>query len=337
VKKLCIYHRIDLDGQCSAAIVRRRFHDVELHGWNYGDQIPWEKIEDADEVILVDVSFPPVEMCRLPPGSVWIDHHKTAIESMGDAGKAISGTRRDGTAACELSWEYYFPDEPMPRAVWLIGRWDVWAWKGLPERNEIEAFQFGMQSVDTRPEQDIWRKLFTLPFKIFDIVETGKSILRYRDRNYSETAKLAFETFLSWQIGPDLHAAKFLALNAGGGSTVFDSVWADHPDCVAKLSFFWTGERWTVSLYSDRGFDCSTVAKAHAGGGHAGAAGFQCRELPFSLHAVTEEPKDLPGHEEGLPAPEAELELILKSQNALMEAQFDREIDASLPGKGEGR
>jgi nanoRNase/pAp phosphatase (c-di-AMP/oligoRNAs hydrolase) len=35
-----------------------------------------------------------------------------------------------------------------------------------------------------------------------------------------------------------------------------------------------------VSLYSEK-VDVSIIAKNHGGGGHAGAAGFICRDLPF--------------------------------------------------------
>ena len=90
-------------------------------------------------------------------------------------------------------------------------------------------------------------------------------------------ARLAFETTL------DGH--QVLALNTYKGSERFDEIWAAHPDCVAMVPFLWRGDvrKWEVSLYSDRGFDCAAIAKAHRGGGHAGAAGFQCNALPFDL------------------------------------------------------
>lgn len=301
MKRLCIYHRVDLDGQCSAAIVARRYPDVELFGWNYGDTIPWDRIEEADEVVLVDVSFQPWgKMERLadiasgddrgPVDIIWIDHHKTAIEGHEDC-LYFGGTRQIGQAACELTWKYYFPDEPMPRAVHLLGRWDVWAWPDMPERDEIEAFQFGMRSEKTGPEQHIWAEILSGRFddERERITDAGRSILSYRDQQNARLAKSAFETLIEEPFIcpktslPLVKMHRVLAVNAGGGSTVLDSVWAEHPDCVAMLMFFWAGRHWTYSLYSDRGFDCSVVAKARGGGGHAGAAGFQCDELPFEL------------------------------------------------------
>lgn len=281
MNRLCIYHRIDLDGQCSAAIVRRKYPDAELFGWNYGDEIPWGLLEDCDEVILVDVSFGPYVMLGLETGLrknrnvVWIDHHKSAIADAERGYANFPGIRRDGTAACELTWEFFFPDQVMPMTVWMLGRWDVWAWPNLDLRDEIEAFQFGLRSVDTRPENDeIWKPLLDGDSWYGAYINTGKAIISYRNQQNERLSRSSFET--------EIDGHRVLALNAGGGSTTFDPVWKDHPDCVAMLSFFWTGTKWTCSLYSDRGFDCSNIAKNHGGGGHAGAAGFQCAELPFA-------------------------------------------------------
>lgn len=41
---------------------------------------------------------------------------------------------------------------------------------------------------------------------------------------------------------------------------------------------------WNVSLYSTKPeIDCGAICKAFGGGGHKGAAGFQCKELPFII------------------------------------------------------
>ena len=50
------------------------------------------------------------------------------------------------------------------------------------------------------------------------------------------------------------------------------------------LSFIWRKGQWTVSLYSTKSdIDVSIIAKNYGGGGHKGASGFQCKELPFKL------------------------------------------------------
>ncbi|MDO5845105.1 MAG: DHHA1 domain-containing protein, partial [Methanocorpusculum sp.] len=47
------------------------------------------------------------------------------------------------------------------------------------------------------------------------------------------------------------------------------------------IPFVFDGEQYTVSLYSTT-VDVSEIAKSFGGGGHKGASGFQCAELPFA-------------------------------------------------------
>jgi len=118
MKTLCIYHRVDLDGWMSAAIVKRDFisKNPELHviinldnpernkvdvsvgitrdmnqnkvyntlymkGFQYGDPLP--VLEGYDQIILVDISLPietMVELYRkLNKDLIYIDHHAAKI------------------------------------------------------------------------------------------------------------------------------------------------------------------------------------------------------------------------------------------------------------------
>ena len=65
------------------------------------------------------------------------------------------------------------------------------------------------------------------------------------------------------------------------------------------MPFAWEPKinKWSVSLYSiDPNIDCGSIAKKHGGGGHPGAAGFQCDSLPFELTGVR--PEKLYGNED---------------------------------------
>lgn len=71
-----------------------------------------------------------------------------------------------------------------------------------------------------------------------------------------------------------------------GNSLVFDSVDSDTYDIMSV--FFFDGKQYTVSLYSTKKeIDVSEIAKKHGGGGHKGAAGFQCKELPFKAEGTS--------------------------------------------------
>lgn len=76
---------------------------------------------------------------------------------------------------------------------------------------------------------------------------------------------------------------RFLACNSHEldiRSQLFDG--AIKPHHQGLLGFTFTGKDWRVSLYQVPGGDedMGRIAKNHGGGGHRGAAGFRCVELP---------------------------------------------------------
>jgi len=284
---VCLYHKSDLDGRCSAAIVSMATgHKSKMIGWTYGDTVPWGDLEPLgwdDRVILVDLTLPPHDMVRLEAQTslAWIDHHKDAIERlildhpyMAD----VPGPRDPRYAACCLAWRYFFRGQKLPVAVDYIGAWDTWEWVDRSDRREIEAFQFGMRAMDTEPDEDVWRDLLKergTSLVVETVCRDGVAILQYRDCQNERIAKSAFETTLGGH--------KILSLNAGGGSELFDSVRGQHQGCVATAAFFWAGTAWKVSLRSIGDFDVAALARQFGGNGHPGAAGFTCEELPFRL------------------------------------------------------
>jgi len=293
---VCVYHRVDLDGQCSAAIVKKRYPEAELIGWNYGDEIPWDRLKGKD-VIMVDLAFQPndlmIELLDKAHSLVWIDHHKSAIkDAMDSMVDDLAGMRIVGYGACELTWKFFFPEKKMPQGVRLLGLYDTWKWKDEPkgEQERILNFQFGMRGVDdTTPTARCWDRLFRdTGFALDDLMIGGRYVRTYQQKQDEAKSKSAFETILVTDTIPstlhgEMQGSRVLALMGVKGSQAFDPVWEDHPDCQAMMAFEWRKGQWHVALYSDRGFDCGEVCKAFGGGGHKGAGGFQCATLPFDL------------------------------------------------------
>ena len=289
---LAVYHRSDLDGMCSGAIVKYKYPECELIGFDYGDEFPWDRVGPEDQVYMVDVALQPFdEMIALKDqaglGLVWIDHHKSTIKSELEyyekyqihARGCIDGIRKVGTAACELTWEFLFPDKPMPIAVKLLGRYDVWDHWARPN---VLPFQYGMRLLETRPDRSmgLWKQLFNGDIaRESEICETGYTIIRYRRQSDLRYCRLnAFET--------ELNGLKCIALNLGKpyiSSRAFEAVW-DPEKYDAMIGFCRKKGTWEVNLYTDKeGVDVSVIAKSKGGGGHEQAAGFQTEKLPFAL------------------------------------------------------
>ena len=271
----CFFHDSDLDGYCSAAIVKHRHPECELIGINYGREFPWDNLTIGETVFMVDFSLPGAQMVALAERTnlVWIDHHSSAIAAFKKAEIEFAGLQRIGVGACALVWEYLFPDKPLPYFIKLLSDWDVWR---HTDRN-CKPFQYGMRLWSHDPNDQVWGQLFADTSKeiLMHILDQGRSIVKYEEQsNAMRVEAAAFET--------DLEGLKCIACNQMmTNSTLFDSVW-DDSKYAAMISFGWRAGRWSVSLYSTKA-DVSKIAVKFGGGGHKHACGFVCDQLPFKL------------------------------------------------------
>jgi oligoribonuclease NrnB/cAMP/cGMP phosphodiesterase (DHH superfamily) len=279
---ICYYHRADLDGICSAAIVKKFDPDVQLIGVDYGDKHTPLPHAICERVYMVDFSLQPIErMVALVDlvgrdRFVWIDHHKSAIEEAKRVGlDMLRGIREVGLAGCELTWQY-FAGGPIPIAVKLLGRYDVW---DLNYSVNVLPFQYAMRMEAETPTSSIWEPLLNggaITRELRQMLEQGLAILRYvkaDDKKY--LAACGFSTTLD-----DLTA---IALNRLAGSQAFEGNY-DPTTHDLMIAFVRQNRRWKVSLFSTKPeVDCSALAKKYGGGGHKGAAGFVCDELPFEV------------------------------------------------------
>lgn len=295
---ICFYHR-DSDGRCAGAIVKYLFPETRMVSIDYKDDFPVDLIKPAEVVIIVDFGPEPetmrkvidkigiTEACNLPY-LVWIDHHKTTLEKYKGFkfypdGKEPAGIRRVGDSGCFLTWEYFRPNKPMPLIVRLVDDWDAWKHQMDPTTNYLQA---GLTTINADPNnQEFWANHLrdpTLPTEVMDdfqldllapILEKGKIITEQRE--ISNRGLVA-----EWGFPVDWEGLHFCALNFGKGSSkIFDSV-KDKYD--GFITFIWDGNKYTCSLYSDKpGIDVGMIALKYKGGGHRGAAGFTCKELPF--------------------------------------------------------
>jgi hypothetical protein len=162
-----------------------------------------------------------------------------------------------------------------PLAVRLLAEYDVWDHTD----HRTLPFQYGLRlEADTRPDnQELWKRLFEDKTLDDPWINDGEIVFQYIEKdNKKYWQACGFET--------ELDGLKCVAINRMlTNSQMFESVW-DPREYHAMLTFGWRKGQWMVSLYSDReDVDVGAIAKARGGGGHKGAAGFQCVVLPFTL------------------------------------------------------
>ncbi len=270
---LCYYHD-DLDGRCAAAIVLRAEGGGRFVAADYRKPIPLLPVATGETVVVVDYLPAPESMESLRRHAdrlIWIDHHASSLAN--DEYGGLEGRREDGRAACELTWEFFYPQQPVPRAVSLTADRDVWTWR---YGEETASFYEGMRLLPHHPEAPVWRKLLANNRSTMEtILRDGRVCRRYQLAVATEfIEKYGFETTLD---GYRCYAANLNLF----GSEVFGERFDRYAICVC---FVYDGNRYNVTLYSKHA-DVLPIAERYGGGGHRQAAGFSCDRLPFTVTA----------------------------------------------------
>lgn len=293
--KTIIIHHNDADGRCAAAIVGRSHFctdiDIEYIEADYAmlktsfcddliDRLDrlYESEPELTQVFVVDFSLPEtcVAVIRKLCKFVWIDHHASAKTYTYHDVAGLRDFTDKGRSGCELAWEYCFPGVNTPTIVKLIGDYDTWRLDCevlcKPLIVTLEAHQYA-------PTDVFWTDMLLSKSgdeeanAIDDIILAGVTMITYRDGYAAGMCKaFGFETEFE---GHTCFAANIFRL----GSMGFGDKMQKYDICIA---FAYDGKLFTVSLYSEKlEIDCSVICKKHGGGGHKGAAGFTCSELPF--------------------------------------------------------
>jgi len=285
----CIYHSIDLDGWCSAAIVKKwckeKEIDLKLFGWNYGDEFP--NIPENEKIVMVDVSFPIEIMEKYAKGSgwqfIWIDHHKSAIDDykkfIGDGESFCINYLDNKFAACELTWDYCFPKEPMPEFVRLLGRYDCFRHKGTNEEQKVLEFQYAARAnISNVDECYKWlEKSIKESFLTDRMISSGKEIYKYLCTEAKQSYKNGFPIEFVELIENNITTVrKFICVNKERFNPINFGINYHKDGYDGAACFHYANGTYNFSLYNDNGkADCSIIAKSLGGGGHKGAAGFR--------------------------------------------------------------
>jgi len=283
---MIIFHHNDLDGRCAAAIVNYH-HTVIKRGntdrikfveMDYHKPCPLEMIQKQDMVVIVDFSFKPDVFQQIRDRLehpikqiIWCDHHKTC-QAYPYSKDPILGQRdftEKGLSGCELTWQYFIGKD-MPLAVSLVGDYDSWR---LQQGARTFKFYEAMKLHDTNPAKPFWFAMFDKynGNLVENICQEGGLVIRYRDAYCDDIRKAySYETMLEGHKALVMNVCRF-------GSSAFGDAFDQYPICI---SYIHDGKKFIVSLYS-KTVDVGAIAQKFGGGGHAGAAGFTCMELPF--------------------------------------------------------
>lgn len=271
-----VFYHNDMDGKCAGAIVyqyhKNNNEKVECIPMDYTKEFPLDNINKNELIYIVDFSLQKEgdfkKLLEITSEVVWIDHHKTAIEKNKHL-YYLKGLRMDGTAGCQLTWEYFYNDRTIPHVVKLLADYDVWTYKFGEETSRLQS---GIQLYNTEPTSNNWETWLKGSYFPSDELKDGEVVLKYQEHlNKNIIERFMFTT--------TFEGYKAVCCNAGNfSSKLFDTVTEDYD---IMIPFVFDGKQWTVSLYTKKDIDVSEIAKKYGGGGHKKASGFVTKELLF--------------------------------------------------------
>jgi uncharacterized protein len=286
-KPLVIYHANCWDGFCAAWVARRALGEIEAVPAHYATEPP---NVTGRTVYLLDFSYPRQVMRRLLAQARWLvvlDHHKTAQAELDglvdefvmrpDLIANAPGSKLPliwfdmGKSGGRLAWEYFNrqhgpspSDVQIPKSPWLVDYTedrDLWR-HALPESEDINAalrsyplnFALWDEFHDAVGQREMFKR-------------EGKAIRRRERQIVTDHIRHARVIEMDGYRVPVVNATVMFSEIAGelAKGAPFGACYFDRFD----------GKRqW--SLRSDaEGVDVSAIAKAHGGGGHQHAAGFE--------------------------------------------------------------
>lgn len=285
IKRLGIYHSKDTDGHFSGAVLKYKYPDIELRGWDYKDEVPsFETMDGFDEIILIDVTFPFDILQELGTKTklTVIDHHvsfKKQVDNHLQVGHDVVTDNLkyitfeyiydDKLSACELGFKYYFGY--IPPIVELVGKYDTWRANGTDEWDTVVLpMKYYLYGKVNKPDdvKNYWFDKYSGDI-VDSMLEIGESIMEYeRKIDESKTNSYAFER--------EAYGLRALCINTNFMSSETMITKFDNSKHDVMIGFAYNGNNWGVSLRSvgDK-VDVSQIARERFGGGHKNASGFQ--------------------------------------------------------------
>jgi len=283
-KVLCLYHG-DFDGWASAAIVKNFYkvcypkYDFIFEEMSYGKKIPFNLIDKDTAVYMVDFSPENQELLdklvSYSPYFFLIDHHKTVGEKLDLTG--IAGSYNTTKAACQLTWEFFYPEVSIPIGLQFFADFDIWKKRSEDYwENFVIPFQYGSEILVTSAKDPQMWEILSQQDLIDKTLAQGRIIQSYLKNNNKRAMKASFDVTLD--------GLKLLACCGVLGSTAFESKW-DPKKYDGMLAYFHKRDKFKCSMYTDKDIDLSVTAKKYDGGGHAKACGFIVKhdQIPWKV------------------------------------------------------
>ena len=269
---------IDNDGHASSAIVKYFCPQARLLNVNYGTFQNWGILEDYDTVIITDFTLP-VEVVQRMQGLgrqvIWIDHHPVSKE-MQEVRRRTQGVTDKRASAALLTWKF-FCDQPVPKIIEYVSDYDLFEFK-IPTTMEFNRGT-RIYSMEADRNMRFWTSLIENDRKTDKITAHGRVV-----EAVNEQYRLKFRDDFVFRTR--INDLEVLVANVRGfDSTLFNKCDLEGIEALVTFGYSSKLQHWRCSIYNAPGTTTNVrpTAIRYGGGGHEGAAGFECLELPFEI------------------------------------------------------
>lgn len=289
---LVIYHANCWDGFCAAWVARKALGEIDAVPAQYGTAPPDVR---GRQVFILDFSYSRDVLTQIVGEAAWtcvLDHHKTAEQALRKLDEILApdltvvfDMEKSGA---RLAWEYF------------------WDWRFSKLSVDARPFSLGVHRdlapwlVDYTEDRDLWRhaldgteeinaalRSYPLDFELWDQMEQkdprstffyeGAAIRRRERQIVSDHVRNARLESFSLLVGGPV-AADDLRVPIVNATTLFSEIAGELAQGQPFAACYFDrqdGKRqWSLRSAPD-GVDVSEIAKAHGGGGHKHAAGFE--------------------------------------------------------------
>ena len=182
-----------------------------------------------------------------------------------------------------LTWEYFFPDEPVPAFLLYVQDRDLWQWL-QPKSKEINEAFGHIRHGQTR-NQIISEMTRLSGFSQKDLMyhfETLGQVLLAPKRERSQLLATNAHWVNAW--GYRFLAAPLDSNDAFYYNEVMEILYTENPESPFVCTYINLGNEYKLSFRSRQkydNFDVSKLARSLDGGGHENAAGAKLKMLPW--------------------------------------------------------
>lgn len=275
---IILYHANCNDGSTSALAAWLKFGD-EGHRYiavTHGKPPPPEVA--GQDVLIVDFSYPRDILLAMKARSILIlDHHISAQKDLTQpfpANSHITAHFDMNRSGAMITWQYFFPDAPIPLLIKLIQDRDIWI-NAYPQ-SPFLTYGLTVFSTDFRD----WKTLIDQPAILDKTIEAGESIFDYMHKQIARIkVNRKIHSIAGFKV-PVVNAPSFMV------SDLLHEILNDEPTApfaAAYNDIIDQGLR-NYSLRSENHReDVSVIAKKYGGGGHRNAAAFT---VPLKLEDI---------------------------------------------------